>query len=801
MGEPKPLPDWLAARREMLKPSFEGFPMDGTSAVVSPFSGTLMAVLAPGNAATPWRGLVLSNDDGLPVCLALKNPPGDIQPGDDIHLHDVRRYRGDGDSRRFPDEVFGPDIWAASSSPGEGTVFQASLSQPVAQDASGLARKLGMATLASLATTAALDLRRSGDSLVLARGQASRDPAIAWAMRRFSDPGTDHLRPPVTIVLDPAALLPRDVRRGKCAWLSGIWSAFQQQQDDVAALTAQAELAARLNDILPALIGKKGRSKIAEDFSRSDAFYSATVGDFTAAGENNEQLGTVSLYSATETSDGLWRSFTGLRQMIAMPREFIPTEARNKLSAAHELAHGYSAGIGHLRDDVLGGECFADAVAIISYVTETGDLESARKHADMRSIGSLFGMHTHATGPACLAALEVAQRLHDEYGGSTVPLAVILQSADDIRQRTTHPNPSDLRAIAGYVRAVIQASDGSRDIFSIPHLSSEMEAYLTSDALDVLCPAETTAMVREALSALQRSAYDSMNLADPDTLQAAATVYEADLADTARHLRHTGLGAMVPEMLARSARSAVPETRASATPQPEAMTLLGAVLQTSRSAATRLLQKTANPYGLDDLRHSVGQAQRQRLRRASVHHAILAKPGSGPAFRFPVLSHSSSAPSGAGFDVPGPERLRQLQLAVHNMLDEAARSGSKSVREPAIAALGDLAWSIRVDTAAWGKVCQNSTLESRQLFEQVAQKAPGAYAILQYPAAQAMLADLVERTLTGRPVADAKPSQPPENPAWERLCQAKMRAAARMAELAQVMEPDTALAMSGGPRR
>lgn len=768
------------------------------------FSGTLMAVLWAGDKDTPWRGLVHPTDEDSPVCLVLPGSPGDIRPGDDIHLDEVRRFRGQGDGRHFPDEVHGPGLWAAPTAPEQGAVFEMSHAQSPARGPGEMPGRLGLATLAAVAGSVQGDLRPAGGPLVVTRGQPSLDPALAWVQERFSDPATRHLRAPVTLMLDPAALLPSNVTQGRTRWLGGLRSALWPGRQDA---DLEADRVARIDRIarsLPTMLSSRTRHVTSTGFSRSAAFHSGLTQVPEAEGRKPDWFAVVSPYGAFDCSHSQWGHMTGLAGKLVMPRDFIPTDARNKLTAAHEAAHGYNAALGHAQDDILGKECFADAVAVMSYVAATGDLASGQLWADMRSIATFFGSPTHATGPACLAALQEAQALRQQYAGGAVPLAIILERADAIRRETTHPEPQDLWLLRGYVDAILAEPEpqdwwllrGFADAIladpsqpqgalSSAGLARELDIWLArTDKLRQ--PEHTLLMMKQAIRALNRVAYDSVDLGNPATLLRAVDVHAADLADTARHMRSTGLAALVPEMLQRTQQSSRRPSPPPAADQADAVTrketssLSGALWQRARSAAaggvSRLFGGAAPEHVAGDLQRAMTLA----ARRVALHHAILGTPATGPMQRLPVITGGVAAPSGAGFALAVPERLRQAGLAFRSLTEV----GAEGVVQPdaAVRALCALAWTVRVDHVAWERMCRSGDAAVLRRWEQVARMTPEGVALLQSPAAAQELGTLVDDTLQGR-LAPPVAVMPSSNPAWERLCAAKVRAAMRQEEL------------------
>jgi hypothetical protein len=340
-----------------------------------------------------------------------------------------------------------------------------------------------------------------------------------------------------------------------------------------------------------------------------------------------------------------------------MPRAVPSAEARARITSAHELAHAHQWVAGYRYGDpaeVNASESFADAAALILYVLDTGDEASARAWSDARSLAVLSGVGSHATGPACHAAVDAAIALRERQGATGLREA--LDTAHAISLRYRHPDPEELGRLASILSA---ARPGWQQLDAATLASAVTDAAATmarSSSLHLHACAE----------ALGRTATAPGDHARQSAIAEATALEAADIADTSRRLRALGCGGMIPDMHAR-VRADVSDESA--------------------------------PVEVPRDHPGLTRARRAGLARAEREWVVVGPGAPMPSRARIVSAFSDPVPQArTPFDIPVPDRMRRLgELAFRESAMLRARGEAAALAETRDE-IREIAWTLAVET-------------------------------------------------------------------------------------------------------
>lgn len=686
-------------------------------------SGTVIRVISPGGGGRPWRGLVQPGG-GHAVCLRMDAAPPGLRAGDDVHVRGAERFAsGDG---LFPDEVI-----ARPAGGGARPAPVTSCPPSPAVSARELAGQLGLAALAGAAAEGLVRLAAAPGVLAVMRSRESSDPAIAWAMDRFSDPDTDAMRGAVSMILEPAALVPRSAPARGFGMASRAAEAFRSLRGAPGQKPGGVWLAAAM----PALQPDAERGLSASDAMEADPVRrEATLG---LSGSWLRMPDIIVPHNPAMTGCEFWRKLTRAPAGYE-PREVVPPGGRARIAVGHEMAHAYQGAYGYTGGTDAqrnAAECFADAAAVLCCALDAGDVPSARAFGRMRALSALMGTVTHATGLTCERAIAEAERLRAAHGPGRVPLARILDAAHRVAQASAHPDPGDLKRF----RAALLERHPDFDRMPPRLMAHAATKALAAQAGGPARPDATAAFVLAALEALPRTALTPHDMLRAANVMAARKVERDDLSGTAASLRAAGLGGLVPAVVHSASARASAEwasgnelamerarrvlarlvpgmAQALATPREGQRSLRHGVLRAAAAAAQAAI--AAAIYG-SCIRTAADMERIADVHRAALGH--IARGGRRVTARRDLISVLPGADAPAGrtaFDMPVTERMRRLgemawqELQLLERADGADGAGLK-VAAASLRGLRDrarpVAWSIRVEAREWARLCRDWT--------------------------------------------------------------------------------------------
>ena len=393
--------------------------------------------------------------------------------------------------------------------------------------------------------------------------------------------------------------------------------------------------------------------------------------------------GIVVPYDVSETGTTLFSALCGLRPSAGfMPRETVPPMARAMITVAHEMAHSFHDALGFRYGTVAemhAAECFADAVAIVAYVLETGDEASAAAWARVRALAALGGHATHATGPACMAAIVAVAALREAHPGRAVPLDEVLAAACRIAAARAHPEPDDIAGF-GAAFAGLDPAWGDLDGAGIRDLADlAVRGSMLAD------PDATAVFAVLAVDALSLAAFTPRDLAAPGAVAAAVAVERSDIRSSLSRLGETGMGGIVPAVFDRLAATLVPPADPSSAPR--------AGVGRRLAAAGRRLRPGAPAES--------PPAVLSRARRAAIVSARLAWAGTRrrkavPAGAVSLLPCGQGGP-GSMFDATVGTRMRRIGELAGEVLRSLPGPAAPAVQVE----LAALAWTVRADPDIW----------------------------------------------------------------------------------------------------
>ncbi len=337
--------------------------------------------------------------------ILLPRPPSTpINVGDELLFKPAQANSGRADGIR--EVAPHPDAAAAAMAAllsSDGTVYRSAGS---ARDATG-APHFGVADAMIWAKKhgIAKQLQSSPGVTILSRPDAEKagDPIIQWVTSRFADESIRDIRNPADIVISPEA----------------IGAASQEFKRGIFASSPCLQIAASLlPDYL--LAGEQTYQHALKTWSGVPSAVMPNIFPI------DRSVGLMFPYSLRESSMMFAAGVSGWNFNGAVPRHLVSARSRFLFSAVHEMSHLLrvdiegSASAGSERTPVAvvqRSEAFADSVSLMLFVAETGNVEDARRVANLRSIAALANAPlTHLTGRACNAAIakgiEFRAKLH-----------------------------------------------------------------------------------------------------------------------------------------------------------------------------------------------------------------------------------------------------------------------------------------------------------------------------------------------------------------------------------------------------
>lgn len=253
------------------------------------------------------------------------------------------------------------------------------------------------------------------------------------------------------------------------------------------------------------------------------------------------QTAALRAYDPFETSDAYSLGLALLDPRFFAPKAGFPPAFRRAQESVHEAAHG-SAEAAWLAPGPQ-REAFSDAMSILVLRQKGFDKDLISAFADLRMSAALHPDGSHQTGPACLAALDLADRL----------------------DLPSDPPPS-LRFLAAKASSLARESsippeiEAARSELLLRAGSSTITPTFLSGLLDILgrekehSEAPHGRLLLAAFSACMRTFHDPQELwTDPVLRRSCADRYAADLEETAAALPKNA--AALSALLTRENRS------------------------------------------------------------------------------------------------------------------------------------------------------------------------------------------------------------------------------------------------------
>jgi uncharacterized protein YjbI with pentapeptide repeats len=499
-------------------------------------SGTVVGVLDAGGRDRPWRGLVaVSGSTKGAMLMSLWEPPAGVGVGDDLHVVGRRRASG---TPGVPDEI------VVETRDAEARVSAAVGNPAAALDSSGVPGTSQATILASPVVRSILDVSARGllkaDSapglVSVSRPRKSQDPAIAWAIKRFSEPDVAPLRPSVTLVVEPTAMVGQSdkaQRKGGLSRLRGIFDSLSTVERPNGPMSKDDWMAIR-----PGYLTEKNWKEIVDKFLDTDSPVSC----------GTEHGSFILPYDVTGTgasfAEGL---FAWPPYARPIPKETIPPKERAKLTAAHEFAHSCQSrlsipvpvGRKTTAESTNALECHADATAIMLYLLDDGDPVAAETWSRQRAV-AFFGVGpTHMTGTACLEAFKEAESLWKEHGGK-VPTRAVIERAVEITRKCGLSSVDDIDKLHNRMDRLLPEWRRADPV----HIAlAARRAYIA--VVDELAdPKGIYAQMEAAIEALPKTAWTHAQIADPSIRGEIEKTLVRDMQETAKACRDDG----VPEL-------------------------------------------------------------------------------------------------------------------------------------------------------------------------------------------------------------------------------------------------------------
>jgi hypothetical protein len=517
--------------------------VNGTPVMVA---GTVLAIHHPGGGGKAWRALVGCESERLWV--RLEKVPAGIAVGDDIRFPGLRRPSHD-TGGTVPDEV-SLDMGNAESrlamlSNARSVSVETSWSPA---DPSLSAAVPGTPTLQD-ATCTALRGGCGGEGVMsVHRPRTSRDPAIAWAMSKFSEAGMEERRGSAVLVAEPAAMVNagKSSRRvdERLASLAREWSTLVAWSTDTEARAfVSSSIMAAMS---PAMMGNAQAASLALRM-----FYGmpAMIAQPSWRKEGGGECSVVVPYNPFETWTMTWRTLSGMGDDF-LPSSNLSPDGVARMTCIHEFAHAHQAAYGiEIAGDkdhagVRMGERFADAAALIAYVADTGDVAGAQAWRDARALFVLSkDASTHVTGDACTQAIAVGQELRTAHGGHPVPMDAVMRRAGEVA-RAARVHTDDMAAMRTELGTAWKTMD-----------RRAAAAYLRRTVRERYAPGTGVHdLFFAAADALEGGTLGPRDLATRSGRERALALEAEALAASAARLRDTGMGSAVPVLMERAGR-------------------------------------------------------------------------------------------------------------------------------------------------------------------------------------------------------------------------------------------------------
>ncbi|GAB5390117.1 MAG: hypothetical protein Alpg2KO_30850 [Alphaproteobacteria bacterium] len=256
-------------------------------------------------------------------------------------------------------------------------------------------------------------------------------------------------------------------------------------------------------------------------------------------------------YNPYETWECLYSAMTGLHAGFHAPKpdQRLSPDQRDRLSAAHELAHAIerTAGLYTLADSpdadkaqkdlehdtwTHGCECFADAFAMLAVSHHEGTDSAARIWADLRHAGGWKDDVAHMTGPACHATLAEIQTLKSTGELARLTPDRMVEIARKIAEQHAF-SPQQVSELKQTRADLLAQADITFPRFAshntMPAYEALRHAAQSGDIPGDLAPR----MISDAVKAIERLSHRPELVADtPDLWPTLDAAHQADLAET-----------------------------------------------------------------------------------------------------------------------------------------------------------------------------------------------------------------------------------------------------------------------------
>lgn len=391
---------------------------------------TVTKIESSKNPGFPW--VAVAQTVAGPVRIFLKERPiHEIKPGDELIFlaAEISQPTSDGIPSITPHRNARSSVFSALMSSEVEVYRSANRARETGHvfgmtDAVAWAKRMSMASSAFV--TPGVTVLRRPDA------ESEGDPIIKWVVSKFNDPTIAHLRNAADIIVQPECVNAPERRMRR--------HSYPPVPNEVIA-----------EALLPAYIAKNS-TLTQHAVELGIGLAARAIRPFGNALDHS--VGLVFPYSMRATaldqifSLSLWPGHCGI------PRRLTCARSRFLLTAAHEMAHQLRLDIHtdlhqsqpQTKDEAIQkDEAFADSLAILLFVTETGGAEDARRLANMRSAAILTGLgHSHCTGAACHAAVDLGIALHEQHKGRSIQMRQLVEEA--VKIALAHP----LAAIEDY---------------------------------------------------------------------------------------------------------------------------------------------------------------------------------------------------------------------------------------------------------------------------------------------------------------------------------------------------------------
>ncbi|GAB5387690.1 MAG: hypothetical protein Alpg2KO_06580 [Alphaproteobacteria bacterium] len=487
-------------------------------------SGTVTEIINDGKDGGPWQAMMTDMDGGSPMLVSASQPigarVGDKLAGTGVYKENVLPSLPC--SFTLPEGV--PLANRMRGMMGDGATV---LSNP--QSAGDAASRPGLVAMASTTgadqPVMAMASDTPGVTIVQGYNDARRSETFMWAKELIGQvPGNDMIA-----IVDPHAFSPSELSVGK-------------READLKTVgdSVRAALPEDMDDMVP--VGGDKESKIQKQ--SPFAGFDDNAGDMVRKARRS----IVMPFNPYQTGHAFALGMSGLGSSHFMPKRHASVEVRQGYVMAHELAHSvqHRYGLANNKAEVSvtnAKECFADSFSMLANAQRLGSTEQLQDFALYRHAKGLSGSLSHATGPACDAALAKADELlasgelQNMTADDMLKMAAEISNEHSLSNEQVEAITKDRASQYGGIEGVRRLRKGGvLDSAGGQTLVETVESYDQIGILD----GPSADMLRKGAAAVRSLAYSRDDIDATVSKQQLWDAYGKDLNETVGSLKKNG---------------------------------------------------------------------------------------------------------------------------------------------------------------------------------------------------------------------------------------------------------------------